>query len=150
MNSLCTFVFGNYIIMDAFLLALIILCFVLIVVVFLYILSKIKKIDETQEALKNKLDEIDTLVYEMIDVAKLISENTTTLTKTVSDKALKSLMDLQEFRDLDNDLKAKYHKYVTNKIMVAINNKLNKESDKYDEQFMKTTSDMIVKSVQDA
>lgn len=136
--------------MDSFLLALIILCFVLIVVVFLYILSKIKTINDQQEVLRNKLDEIDTLVYEMIDVAKLISENTTTLTKTVSDKALKSLMDLQEFRDLDNDLKAKYHKYVTSKIMVAINNKLNKESDRYDEQFMKATSDMIVKSVQDA
>ena len=136
--------------MDALLLALIIICFIMIVVVYLYIITKIKDINEKQELLKNKLEEIDSLVYEMIDVTKLISENTTVLTKTISDKALKSLMDLREFRDLDNNLKAKYHKYVTNKIMVAINQKLNKESDKYDEQLMKTTSDMIVTMVDQA
>lgn len=136
--------------MDALLLSLIIICFIMIVVVYLYIISKIKTINEKQELLKNKLEEIDSLVYEMIDVTKLISENTTILTKTISDKALKSLMDLREFRDLDNNLKAKYHKYVTNKIMVAINQKLNKESDKYDEQLMQTTSDMIVTMVDQA
>lgn len=99
--------------------------------VLLYTILTFKKIDDK---IKKQREDIDKLIKYikffdklLFDLVKYIDTNKTNfdmITK-YSANQVKSLMDLQEFKTLDPELKDKYQRYVVDKMAVTLIQKLN-------------------------